>query len=528
MKRGAVLDGDRSLSHVHPSYGEDVEQVETAEGRAAPVLSDATLGQLPPTVEVPRYDRRAVAAGIVHIGVGGFHRAHEAMYVDGLLRRGLADEWGICGVGLLPHDRRMHEVLSEQDGLYTLVERASDGSSRLSVVGSIVRHLHGPDDPDAVIEALAAPTTRIVSLTITEGGYHLIGGSGEFDADAPDVVADLARPVPRTVFGVVVEALARRRARGVPPFTVLSCDNLEGNGEVARRSFGAFARLRDPALGDWVDENVAFPSSMVDRITPVTTDADRAEVADLLGVRDGWPVVCEPFTQWVLQDEFVAGRPPWEEVGVEMVDDVRPYELMKLRMLNASHQVMGYLGRLAGFEFVHEVCRDPEFARLLDDYMAREAAPTLEPVGVDLAAYRATLLERFTNRAIADTLARQCVDSTERMPKFLFPVIREQLRRGGEIDRAALTVAAWARCAEQVDEQGAPMPLQDQRADELVEAAGRQRSEPLAFLEAQPAAADLLADSRFTDAYTRALRSLHERGARATVVRLSGTDSPRK
>lgn len=488
--------------------------------RTLSVLDDAMLDRVPPTVATPRYDRSAVTPGIVHIGVGGFHRAHEAMYVDRLLRRGLGGEWGICGVGLLPHDRRMHEVLEEQDGLYTLVERASDGLSELTVVGSIVRHLHAPDDLEAVIEALAAPTTRIVSLTITEGGYNLMGGSGEFDVDAPEVVVDLERSTPQTVFGVVVEALARRRVRGVPPFTVLSCDNLEGNGEVARRAFGTFAALRDPALGEWLDANVSFPSSMVDRITPVTTDADRAEVAERLGVRDGWPVVCEPFTQWVLQDDFVNGRPPWEQVGVEMVDDVRPYELMKLRLLNASHQVMGYLGRLAGFEYVHEVCRDPDFARLLDGYMAREATPTLEPVEADLDAYRATLLKRFTNEVIGDTLTRQCVDSSERMPKFLFPVIREQLRRGGEIERATLAVAAWARCAEGVDEGGAPIPLHDQRADELVAAARRQRTEPLAFLEAQPAAADLLADPRFTDAYTRALRSLHERGARATVVRL--------
>ncbi|WP_313404480.1 mannitol dehydrogenase family protein [Aeromicrobium sp.] len=487
--------------------------------RDEPALSAAGLSALPTSVDVPRYDRSRLTAGIVHIGVGGFHRAHEAVYVDRLLRRGSADEWGICGVGLLPHDRRMHDVLGEQDGLYTVVERAPDGSSRLSVVGSIIRHLHAPDDPEGVIETLAAPSTRIVSLTITEGGYNLRGGTGDFDTDAPEVVADLGSRVPRTVFGVVIEALARRRDRGVRPFTVLSCDNLEGNGEVARRAFGTYAHLRDPVLGEWVHENVSFPSSMVDRITPVTTDADRDQVAERLGVRDGWPVVCEPFSQWVLQDDFVDGRPPWEEAGVEMVDDVRPYELMKLRLLNASHQVMGYLGRLAGFEYVHEVCADPHFARLVDGYLSREATPTLEPVGVDLGAYRTTLMERFTNSAIADTLARQCVDSSERMPKFLFPVIREQLRRGGEIERAALAVAAWARCAEEVDERGGPMPLQDQRASELTAAARRQRSEPLAFLQVQPAAADLLADRRFTEAYVSALRSLHDGGALTTVRR---------
>jgi mannitol 2-dehydrogenase len=470
------------------------------------VLSNRTLGTLPSAIDVPAYDRGAVTAGIVHLGVGGFHRAHEAVYVDRLLRRGLAGNWGIRGVGLRMQDQRMRDVMRDQDGLYTVVERAPDGSSRLSVVGSIGSYLFAPDEPERVIEALAAPTTRIVSLTITEGGYDPAGGE-----------EDLVRASPQTAFGVVVEALARRRQRGLAPFTVLSCDNLEGNGEVARRSFGSFAELRDPALGEWVHEHVAFPSSMVDRITPTTTEGDRVEVAERLGVRDGWPVVCEPYTQWVMQDDFVAGRPPWEQVGVQMVDDVRPYELMKLRLLNASHQVMGYLGRLAGLEYVHDVCRDPEFARLLDGYMAHEATPTLEPVAVDLDAYRASLLERFTNRAIGDTLARQCVDSSERMPKFLLPVIREQLLRGGDIQRAALAVAAWARAAEGVDEHGDPMPLVDLRAAALTAAARRQRTEPLAFLEAVPAAADLRTDPRFTEAYTAALRSLHERGARATV-----------
>jgi len=484
------------------------------------LLSNATLASLPSSVDTPRYDRSALTAGIVHIGVGGFQRGHEAVYVDHLLRRGGASEWAIRGVGLLPQDQLMRDVLQSQDGLYTVVERAPDGSSRLEVVGSIIGYQYAPDDLDATIETLASPSTRIVSLTITEGGYNLAGGTGEFVADAPGVVADLARPVPRTAYGVVVEALARRRGRGLKPFTLLSCDNLEDNGGVARRSFGTFARLRDPALGEWIDEHVAFPSSVVDRITPATTDADRADVADRLGVRDGWPVTCEPYPPWVMQDDFADGRPPWEEVGVTMVDDVVPYGLAKLRMLNASHQVMGYLGRLAGHDHVHEVCRDPVFTRLLDDYMAREAAPTVPPAAVDLDAYRVSLLERFTNRAIEDPLARLCVDSSERMPKFLLPVIRDQLQRGGEIERAVLAVAAWARFAEGVDEQGRPTSLEDHRAAELVAAARRQRKEPLAFLEALPAAVDLLDDLRFRSAYVDALRSLHERGARETVASL--------
>jgi mannitol 2-dehydrogenase len=482
------------------------------------ILNAAALAALPSSVGVPRYDRSAVTPGIVHVGVGGFHRAHEAVYVDDLLEKGLAQEWGICGVGLLDHDRRMRDVLQTQDGLYTVVERSPDGSARSRVVGSIGSYLFAPDDRERVIETMAAASTRIVSMTITEGGYHLLDGSDEFDAADPEIARDLQPgAAPQTVFGIVVEALARRRSRGVEPFTVLSCDNLEGNGDVARRSFGAFADLRDPALGEWVRDRVEFPVSMVDRITPATTDADRDWVAEQLGVQDGWPVVCEPYRQWVLQDRFSAGRPAWEEAGVEVVDDVRPYELMKLRLLNASHQVMGYLGLLAGFEYVHDVCRDPAFTRFLGDYMEREATPTLPPVPVDLAAYRASLLERFTNRSIGDTLARQCVDSSVRMPKFVLPVIREQLRQDGEIDRAVLAVAAWARYAEGVDEDGAPVSLVDRLAETLGRAASRQQAEPLAFVEAVPGAGDLLADDRFTRAFEAGLRSLHDRGARATV-----------
>jgi mannitol-1-phosphate/altronate dehydrogenase len=335
---------------------------------------------------VPPYDRSALTVGIVHLGVGGFHRAHEAMYLDGLMRRGEALDWAVCGVGVLPGDARMRDALTAQDGLYTLVEKAPDGTWAARVVGSIVEYLLAPDDPERVVERMADPAVRIVSLTVTEGGYNVDPVTGEFVSDAPDVVHDVEEPkAPRTSFGLVVEALARRRDRGVPPFTVMSCDNIPGNGQVARRSFAAFAALRDPELADWVRTAVSFPDSMVDRITPATTDADRAEVQQRYGITDRWPVVCEPFTQWVLQDAFGDGRPPWEDAGVQLVDDVEPYELMKLRLLNASHQGLCYFGHLAGYRLVHEVAQDPLFADFLLAYMQDEGSPTLPPVpGVDL------------------------------------------------------------------------------------------------------------------------------------------------
>ena len=269
------------------------------------------------------------------------------MYHDRLLSEGGARDWGICGVGVLPGDLRMKQVLDAQDGLYTLVLKHSDGTYEPRVIGSIVEYVFAPDDPEAVIERMAAESTRIVSLTITEGGYNLSDVTGEFDATNPDVLADLEPgAVPRTAFGLFTEALRRRWTRGLVPFTVMSCDNLEGNGYLSRRVFTAFARLRDPELGEWVAQEGLFPNSMVDRITPVTTDADRAEVRERFGIEDQWPVVCEPYTQWVLEDAFTVGRPPYEQVGVQVVGGVQPYELMKLRLLNASHQAMAYFGYL--------------------------------------------------------------------------------------------------------------------------------------------------------------------------------------
>lgn len=482
-------------------------------------LSTATLSDLPDAVPVPGYDRSAVTAGVVHLGVGGFHRAHEAMYLDRLLAAGGASDWGICGVGVLPHDRRMMDVLQGQDGLYTLVVKRADGTLEPRVIGSLVELHLAPDEPEVVLERLAAPSIRIVSLTITEGGYNLDAVSGEFDATNAAVARDLEQgAVPATAFGLVTEALVRRRTRGLTPFTVMSCDNIEGNGDVARRAFSAFARLRDAELGDWVACEVRFPNSMVDRITPVTTDEDRAAVAALLGVSDGWPVVCEPFVQWVLEDDFGGARPPFEEAGVQMVTDVRPYELMKLRLLNASHQALGYLGCLSGHRYVHEAAQDPLFAEFLRAYMDREATPTLSPVhGVDLDAYKTTVVERFANPAVRDTLARVCAETSDRIPKFLLPVIREQLRSGGDVALSALVVASWARYAEGVDEQGELIDVVDPLREVLMPAARAQRQVPTAFLAVREVFGDLVDDTRFIEAYSKALASLHTIGARATI-----------
>ncbi len=488
-------------------------------------LNTDTLGRLAPAVAVPAYDRGAVRAGIVHFGVGGFHRAHQAMYLDDLMNQGQALDWGIVGVGVMPGDRRMQEALAAQDHLYTLVVKHPDGEVVPRVIGSIIDYCYAPDDPEAVIETMADPAIRIVSLTVTEGGYNFHPVSGEFDLGNADVRHDLANPAaPTTTFGLITEALARRRARDIPPFTVMSCDNIQGNGEVAHRMFTAFARARDAGLAAWVEAEVPFPNSMVDRITPVTMAADIAELATRFALEDAWPVVCEPFTQWVLEDRFAAGRPAFEHVGVQVVDDVEPYELMKLRLLNASHQALCYFGYLAGYRYAHEVCQDPLFVDFLLDYMAREGTPTLSAVpGVDLDDYRHTLIQRFANPQIKDTLARLCAESSDRIPKWLLPVIREQLARGGEMHRAAAVVASWARYAEGRDEHGEPIEVVDRLRDELMTRAGRQREAPAAFIDNRELFGDLADDERFRQAYLAALASLHEHGARATLKALATT-----
>ena len=472
-------------------------------------LNNSTLAQVP--IAKPSYDRDEISVGIVHFGVGGFHRAHQAMYIDRLLEKGLANDWGICGVGVMPADRKMADVLDAQDGLYTLLLENPDGSRDARVIGSIVDYRYAPDDPESVIELLAAPSTRIVSLTITEGGYN----TDNADTDGA------------SVFGLVAEALSRRRDRGIASPTIVSCDNIEGNGEVARQAFTTYADRVHPGLAEWIGANTRFPNSMVDRITPVTTPDVIAELESEFGVEDQWPVAAEPFTSWVLEDDFSDGRPPLEDVDVLLVDDVTPYELMKLRLLNASHQSLCYFAYLAGYRLVHDAAGDPLFAEFLREYMDSEATPTLKPVpGIDLPDYKRTLIERFANPGVRDTIARLCFGSSDRIPKWLLPVVRENLKTGAPIRLSAATVASWARYAEGVDEQGQPIDVQDQLADSLVPLARSQHQNPTAFIENTAVFGDLATQPRFVEAYLWALESLHTNGARATLETLLRKETP--
>jgi mannitol 2-dehydrogenase len=464
-------------------------------------LNKETLAEIP--VAKPSYDRDGISVGIVHFGVGGFHRAHQAYYIDQLLEQGRAREWGICGVGVLPGDRKMRDALEAQDGLYTLILVNPDGSRDVRVIGSIVDYRYAPDDPEGVIELLAAPSTRIVELTITEGGYQI---------DRADE---------NSVFGLVTAALERRRDRGVPSFTIVSCDNIEGNGNVARQAFTDFADKHHPGLSQWMAEHTRFPNSMVDRITPVTTPDVIETLAEQDGIEDLWPVVAEPFTSWALEDDFVDGRPPYEDVGVLTVEDVTPYELMKLRLLNAGHQGLCYFAYLAGYRLVHDAASDPLIADFLTEYWDSEATPTLLPVpGIDLPAFKRTAIERFANPGVRDTIARLCADSSDRIPKWLVPVIRANLESGGPVRLSAAIVASWARYAEAVDEQGEPIKVVDQLAEQLIPIAQSQKDNPLAFIENEALFGDLARQPRFVEAYTWALDSLHRFGARATLEAL--------
>ena len=485
-------------------------------------LSSATLPTL--SVSVPTYDREAASVGIVHFGFGNFHRSHVAMYLDRLMEGGAGLDWGICGVGVLEHDSHMRDVMRAQDCLFTLVVRHPDGSLEPRVVGSVLEYLYGPDDSDRIHQRLEDPAVRIVSLTVTEGGYLKNPATGDFDADNPAVVHDLAHPEdPRTAFAYVVEGLRRRRDAGAEPFAVLSCDNLQGNGDYARQAVVGFARLTDPALATWIEGSVVFPNCMVDRITPATTEDDREALGRLFGVEDQWPVPAEPFTQWIVEDEFPTGRPPLEPVGVQFVADVGPYELMKLRLLNASHQALAYLGAPLGYTLVDETMRDDRIRRYLEHYMVREASPTLGDLpGIDVPAYIATLLERFSNPCMRDTLVRLATDGSNRMPTFTLPPLRENLVAGRPTVLGSAMVAAWAEYWARIG-RGEIGPFEvppDVHADELRAAALDPR--PEAFVELEVLFGDLPGNRTFMQEYLSARRSLAERGVHATLDVLAG------
>lgn len=483
---------------------------------AHPRLSRASLGSLAPEIVTPTYDPAEVTPGIVHLGFGGFHRAHMARYTHDLMqRRPDARSWGIIGAGLMPADARIRDALAPQDGLYSLVERDADGE-RVTVIGSAPQVIFGGQDSTALLDAIDGETIRIVSLTVTEHGYCLDAATKRLGADHPAITADLRTPDrPHTAIGIIVEAYRRRRDAARPAFTAMSCDNIQHNGDVLKNAVLDFATLRDPALADWIATHGRFPNTMVDRITPVSQPSDIAAFAEMYGVVDAWPVFCETFTQWVIEDDFADGRPAWEEVGAQFVADVAPYEFMKLRLLNASHLAIAGLGRLMGHSFIDETMRDPRMARYMAALMDRETGQTLLPVpGVDLPAYKMTLIDRFANPTIKDTVDRV---NTDAALNYLLDPIRDQRASGGSIDLLALGVAAWIRRMTGVDEAGVTMDIHQPQADLLREKAHEGMGDPRPVLTIRSLFGDLGDDPAFVTAIGRWLTPLHTIGASRTL-----------
>jgi fructuronate reductase len=502
-------------------------------------LSNAQLTHLPNEVITPGYDRASVTPGILHLGIGAFHRAHQAVMVEDRLAAGERG-WGIRAASLRAPDTR--DALSPQDGLYTLAIRSGQvgvgDETRLRIIGAISDVLVARENPAALLTAMLDPRIRIVSLTVTEKGYCHDPATGNLNAAHPDVVHDLATPsTPVSAPGFIVEALRLRRASGVAPFTVMSCDNLPANGRTLARVITQMAALRDKNLADFIAGEVAFPATMVDRIVPATTEADRAMVAERLGVSDAWPVMSEPFTQWVMEDRFSHGRPRFEESGAELVADVAPYEMMKLRMLNGTHSTIAYLGQLMGVETVADFVTNPARARFIRTMMGEEIAPTVPGfTPAALEAYADALMARYANSALRHRTAQIAMDGSQKVPQRLLNTMRDRLAAGAPILRIGIALAAFCRFMTGTGEGGAPLPINDPMAARFAEAArdvgadgiarlpDAREAEALAtrlsraMLDITPVFGDLGADFRVVSAISTPLTTLYQHGAERLVA----------
>lgn len=481
--------------------------------KEAVLLKQENLHLLSDKIAVPTYDRSKVKAGIIHIGVGGFHRSHEAYYTDALMNQNGVLNWGICGVGLREADSKMQKILKEQDFLYSLIVKHPDGTIETRIIGSIVDFMLSLDNPTAVIDRMAHEDTKIVSLTITEGGYNFNPATGEFNFNNPDVQHDLVNPDnPKLVFGFLTAALRKCRDANLTPFTVQSCDNIQHNGDMTKKMVLAFAGKQDQELAKWIADNVCFPNAMVDRITPRTTTEDIELLRTEFGVHDAWPVTCEPFCQWVIEDNFSNGRPEWETIGAQFVPDVTPYEKMKIRLLNAGHSVLGLLGSIHGHETIDITVSDPLFAKYLRNFMDLEATPVLDTVeGINLDEYKDSLIYRFGNPNIKDNLARICLESSAKLPKFLISTIHENLAKGGSIKYATLVIAAWCLYSDKgLSRHGNKLDIVDVMKDELHLAAMRTKDDSLSFLTLESIFGGLAKNKRFVTLYKEMVSAIYE------------------
>jgi mannitol-1-phosphate/altronate dehydrogenase len=480
-------------------------------------LSHQNLALLPVGIARPVFAPAHVRPGIVHLGLGGFHRAHMARYTHDLMNiRSDALDWGIIGVGLMPNDRRMQDALAPQNGLYTLVERQDDIES-VTVIGSVHDVIFAGESAEAVVNAITSPAVRIVSITVTENGYCLNPATKQLDLTHLSIVHDLAHPeLPRSAIGIIVEAYRRRMVAGLPAFTALTCDNIQHNGAVLRGAVLQFAQQRDPRLAIWIEAHASFPGTMVDRITPVTTTDDIGYLASRFGVADRWPVFSELFRQWVIEDNFVQGRPAWELVGAQFADDVAPYEFMKLRLLNASHLAIAGLGRLAGYTYIDETLRDGSLRAYMQALMDRETGPTVPAVpGVDLEVYKAQLLDRFANPKIKDTVERV---NTDAPINLLIDPIRDRLKSGADVALLALALAAWMRRVRAQDEGGQPIHVVHPLADLLRVRAIEGGTDPRPLLAITSLFGELSDNQSFVNSLERWLGLLYGTGSKATLA----------
>ncbi|GAA0304591.1 mannitol dehydrogenase family protein [Sphingomonas oligophenolica] len=481
------------------------------------ILSRAAFPALPASFETPRYDVRSVSSGIVHLGLGGFHRAHMARYTHDLMGQDPeALAWGIQGTGLRAADRDLLDALAGQDGLYSLIEREGAREHR-AVIGSIVAAIDASESSEALLAAIVAPETRIVSTTVTENGYHLDRATKTLNFSSPDIIADLTNPErPRTVPGILVEAYRRRRNARLPAFTALCCDNIQHNGHVLKAAVLALAGRQDPELAEWIAAQARFPNSMVDRITPVPTAEEIAAFASETGLEDHASLHAEIFRQWVIEDDFAAGRPAWEKVGAQFVDDVAPYEFMKLRLLNASHLAIAGLGQLSGYVLISETIEDPLIRRYMAALMDRETGPTLPPVpGIDIVQYKRTLIDRFANRAIRDTTQRV---NTDAPINVLVDPIRDRLASDRPIELLALGLAAWCRRVTGRGEDGEPIRVLHPMAELLARKAREGGEDPTLLLSITELFGALGRDQRLIAAVGGWLTSIYDKGTKATIA----------
>jgi len=474
---------------------------------------------LPASVQQPQYDRSQLRSRIVHFGFGAFHRAHQALLTDRVLNAQGGD-WGICEISLFSGDVLMSQ-LREQAHLYTVLEKGADGNKPI-IIGAVNECLNAKlDTLAAIIEKFCEPQVAIVSLTITEKGYCIDPASGELDLTQPRIEHDLKYPhEPHSAPGILVEALHRRRERGLPPFTVLSCDNIPDNGHVVKNAVLGMAQTRSPELAQWIAEHVSFPATMVDRIVPAATDESLAEIADVIGVFDPCAISCEPFIQWVIEDNFVAGRPAWETAGVQLVEDVQPWEQMKLRMLNGSHSFLAYLGYLARFAHINECMQDAAFREAARQLMLNEQAPTLRIKGVNLNAYADSLLERFANPALKHRTWQIAMDGSQKLPQRLLDGIRIHLQRQSDWPLLALGVAGWMRYVSGVDDAGETIDIRDPLADKIraiVETSSSDERVTALLTLKEIFGNDLPHNPVFVDAVSQAWHAIETLGAHGAV-----------